>query len=340
LTLGRIAEIELEYQPLIPGPPVQPKQLYQQACSNDSTTVDSWARTWIDQIKANRAHVGDFAAQGIGKLFGAFQGKACVIAGSGPSLKVNGEQLKDRGEHVPLVSCLHNFHFFEDRGVKPDFYVSLDAGPVVIEEISEGGALSADEYWSRTKDHTLVAYIGSHPDLIKKWQGKIYFFNAALPHGPVKTEADEAAGFYTYLGSGGNVFGACMYFVKAILGCAVVGLVGADFAFDYKNKFHGWDSKYDKDLGQTLRVTDIYGVKVNTWRSYNNFKCWFEYVACQVPGFYVNCTEGGTLGAYDQGNIIQLKYMDLKDYLVMLAMNAHVKPQCDNPTEPQNLMLF
>lgn len=338
--MGRTAEIALEYSPLIPGPPVAPRELYKSACSNDDVTVTSWAKTWVDQIKANRAHVGgDFIPQGVGRLFGAFQGRACVIAGSGPSLKVNGDLLKERAG-MPLISCLHNFHFFEDRGIKPDFYVSLDAGPVVIEEIAEGGTLTSEEYWERTKDHKLVAYIGSHPELIKKWRGEIYFFNAALPHGAVKEEADKAAGFYTFLGSGGNVLGACLYLAKAVLGCLVVGFVGADFAFDYKNKFHGWDSKYDKELGQCLRVTDIYGIKVNTWQSYHNFKCWFEYVACSVPGFYVNCTEGGTLGAHPDGNIAQFKYMDLKDYIEMVGMNSHVKPQCERPAEPQNLMLF
>lgn len=316
-----------------------PRQLHAAAASNDETTVQAWSKTWIEQIRKNRARVGDFASQGVGKLFGLHQAKACVIAGSGPSLKVNGEQLKER-HGMPLISCLHNFHFFEDRGVKPDFYVSLDAGPVVIDEISEGGALSPDEYWERTKDHTLVAYIGSHPDLIAKWQGPIFFFNAALPPGDTKKEADEAAGFYTFLGSGGNVFGACLYLARAILGCSIVGFVGADFSFDYQDKFHGWDSKYDKSLGQCIRVTDVYGIKRNTWQSYHNFKCWFEYVACTVPGAYFNCTEGGTLGAYPEGNIAQFTYMDLKEYLDMIGMNQHVKAQCERPGEPHRNMLF
>ncbi len=335
----RTAEVPLEYQPTIPSPPVNPGQLHQSACSNDSVTINSWAKTWVDQIKANKAFVGDFADKGVGQLFGLFQHKACIIAGAGPGLKHNGALLKDRG-NVPLISCLHNFHFFEDRGVKPDFYVTLDAGPVVLEEIAEGGKLTPDEYWERTKEHTLVAYVGSHPDLLKKWQGKIYFFNACLPAGEVKDEADKAADIYTYLGSGGNVLGACLYLAKAILGCPMVGFVGADLSFSYDKKFHGWDSKYDASLGQCLRVTDVYGIKRYTWQSYHNFKCWFEYVACTVPGIYVNCTEGGILGAHDQGNIAQFTYMDLANYLGMLNMNEHVRPQCEKPKEYQKLMLF
>ncbi len=303
-------------------------------------TIDAWAQTWIDNITANRAYVGgDFAPQGVGNLFGKFQHKACILAGSGPSLKVNGEQLKERNG-VPLISCLHNFHFFEDRGVKPDFYVSLDAGPVVLEEISEGGSLTSAEYWERTEGHKLVAYIGSNPELIKRWRGEVLFFNAGMPHGEAKTRADQAAGFYTMLGSGGNVLGACLYLAKGILGCQAVAFVGADFCFDYKNKFHGWDSKYDKELGQHLRVTDIYGVKVNTWRSYQNFKCWFEYVSMTVPGIYYNCTEGGTLGAYPEGNIAQLRYCDLTEFVGMCSMNEHMRAQCESPGVEHKIMLF
>jgi hypothetical protein len=337
--LSRTAEVILEYQPIIPGPPVQPKDLYKTACSNDGPTIDGWAPVWLKNIKANREQVGDFKPRGVGNLFGLFQHKTVILAGSGPSLKVNAELLKDRGD-LPLISCLHNFHFFEDLGVKPDFYVSLDAGPVVLEEVSEGGKLAEAEYWERTKDHTLVCYVGSHPDLVKRWRGKIYFFNAGMPPGPTKDEADKEAGLFTRLGSGGNVLGACLYLAKGILGCSTTAFVGADFSFDYKNKFHGWDSKYDASIGHCLRVTDIYGIKRNTWQSYYNFKCWFEYVACTVPGTYFNCTEGGILGAHEQGNISQFQYMDLKDFLGMVRMNEHLRKQCEDPETDYNLMLF
>ncbi len=338
--MPRIAEVELRYQDVIAAPPQAPGALRNQAASNDGPTVNSWAKTWVKQIRANREAVGgDFSVQGVGKLHGLHRGQACIVAGSGPSLAVNGAQLAKRGG-LPLISCLHNFHFFEDRDVKPDFYISLDAGEVVLEEIAEGGKLTPDEYWARTADHTLIAYVGSHPDLLKKWQGKIYWYNAPLPAGDAKKEADEAAGFYTFLGSGGCVFGAGLYFAKAILGCQTVALVGADFSFDYKKKFHGWDSKYDVELGATIRASDVYGVKRDTWQSYYNFKCWFEYVACAVPGDYYNCTEGGILGAYSDGNIAQFKYMDLKDFLDMTGMCEHLRAQCERPSEPHSIMLF
>lgn len=338
--MAREATVLLEYQDIIPGPPVPVQSLYGQACANDGVTVDSWSKTWVSNIKANRVTTGgDFSTTGVGKLLGLHQNKACILAGSGPSLKVNGHLLKNRGG-LPLISCLHNFHFFEDLGIKPDFYVTLDAGAIVLDEISEGGKLTPEEYWARTEGVPLVAYIGSHPELAKKWRGPIHWYSAALPAGETRKLADEAAGFYTRMGSGGNVLGACLYLAKGFLGCQTVAFVGADFSFDYANKFHGWDSKYDANLGQCLKVTDIYGMKRKTWQSYHNFKAWFDFIACKVPGSYFNCTEGGTLGAYAEGNISQFKYMDLSDFLGMCAMNEHLRAQCETPGVDQETMLF
>jgi hypothetical protein len=186
----------------------------------------------------------------------------------------------------------------------------------------------------------LIAYIGSHPDLIKKWRGKIYFFNAPIPDDAVRLAVEEVEPFRTFLGSGGNVLGACLYFAKAILGCQTVAFVGADFSFGYDHKFHGWDSKYDKDLGHCMYLTDVYGIRRRTWQSYANFKGWFDYVAGQVPGIYFNCTEGGCLGSYPHGNIAAFRYVDLKDFLAMQLISEHMRDQCENPETAKHIMLF
>ena len=59
---------------------------------------------------------GNFSDYSLGKLFGYAHHKPVVIAGSGPSLKVNAMDLKDRRD-ITVVSCLHNFHFMEDIGL-------------------------------------------------------------------------------------------------------------------------------------------------------------------------------------------------------------------------------
>jgi len=332
-------EIRLEFQPYFDIPAPQKGNLYGQACSNDAVTVNSWRPTWLKNAKANKARFGSFAEHGVGKLFGRHRYSPALLVGSGPSLKFNGEGLAKR-DGIPLVSCLHNFHFLEDLGTPADYYVTLDAGPVTIEEVSEGGTKSADEYWAITKDRTLIAYIGTDPELLERWQGKVYFFNCPLPDERLMTEIESIELFRTYLSTGGNVLGACTYFAKAILGASALIFVGADFSFSYAEKFHGWDSKYDADIGHCIRLTDVFGNKVKTWQSYANFKAWFEWLAEHVPGIYINATEGGCFGSYAEGNIRSVRQMALADALRMFQMSEAVREQCDNPATETRKLLF
>lgn len=337
--VSRKAEIILEYQNYIESPPVPKERLYGQACSSDSVTIDSWRDQWISQIKANHKRFGSFAEHGIGKLFGKAERQPVIIAGAGPSLKVNGSLLKDR-KGIPLISCLHNFHFLEDNEAPADLYVTLDAGEVTIEEVSEGGKRTPEEYWALTKDRKLAAFIGTHPTLLEKWQGEIYFFNAPVPDQAYSTAISEVEQFNTYVSTGGNVLGACLYIAKGIYGGNPVAFVGADFAFGYDKKFHAWDSKYDKNLGYVLKACDVYGNKVLTWQSYHNFKSWFDYIALQVPGLYINCTEGGTFGAYPEGNLMAIRQMELGSFLGMYRMHEELRNQCENPKTEERKLLF
>jgi hypothetical protein len=338
--VGKKTEIICEYQPYIEQPPVSGDQLYGQACSNDSTTVNSWREIWLRQAKENHANFGPFADRGLGKLWGKHRFSPALVLGSGPSLRGNAHLLKDN-PGIPVISCLHNFHFLEDQGVKVDYYVSLDAGPVTVEEVSEGGTRTAEEYWELTKDRTLLCYVATHPELLAKWRGKIYFFNCPVPDHSIIEEMDKTERFRTFVSTGGNVLGACVYIAKAVFGCNPIAFLGADFSFSYLHKFHGWDSKYDANIGHCVRMTDVYGNSVKSWQSYANFKAWFDFIAMRVPGHWINCTEGGTFGAYPGGNIRAVEQMDLADFLAVYRMCEEIKDQCDHPvSEAQPKLLF
>jgi hypothetical protein len=338
--LVRKAEIFLEYQPYFDFPPQNRQSLYSQACSNDAVTVTAWRETWIGNTKANKAKYGSFKSKGLGLLHGKHRGQAAILVGSGPSLKHNAHELKNLRGGVPVISCLHNFHFLEDNGTPADYYVTLDAGPVTIEEVSEGGQRTAEEYWAVTKDRTLIAYVATDPRLLEKWQGKIYFFNAPLPDLELLGEIDKIEKFRTFVSSGGNVLGACTYIAKGFFGCPTVTFIGADFSFGYQENFHPWNSKYDAHLGHYIRLTDVYGNKVKTWQSYANFKAWFDWLVQTVPGIWINATEGGCFGAYPEGNIRALRQMDLKDVIAMFNMCDELKAQCENPETDEKKILF
>jgi hypothetical protein len=334
----RKAEVTLEFQNVIDVPPVDLKTLYGQATSNDSITIESWRQTWISQTQANHKKFGPFKERGIGRFYNAYKQLPVIVAGSGPSLAVNSHELKNRNG-IPLVSCLHNFHFFEDLGVEPDFYVTLDSGPVTIEEVSEGGTKTPEEYWAMTKERVLLAFIGTHPDLLAKWQGPIYFFNCPVPDKAYVDAVKELETFSTMVSTGGNVLGACYYIAKAIFGAGTVAFIGADFSFQ-NNKFHPWDSKYDSQMGRVIKAYDVFGNSVKTWQSYFNFKCWFDHRAMVVPQTIINCTEGGIFGSYAEGNISAVRQMGLKEFLDMQNINHHVEAQCKQPEVESDVILF
>jgi hypothetical protein len=337
--MRKLVEMEFEFNNTIPKPPAGARDMYKQACANDAITVDHWRDKWIANIQANHKRYGSFGEHGIGKLFGIFDKKPVIVAGAGPSLKNSIEGLKDSGG-IPIISCLHNFHFMVDNGIPVDYYVTLDAGEVTVEEISEGGSKTHEEYLKATEGKTLLAFIGTHPKLLESWKGKILFFNCPMPDESIMKEVDAIEVFHTYVSTGGNVLGACAYIARAITGCMPLVFVGADFCFSYIKKFHAWDSKYDANVGDAIRAIDVFGNRVLTWQSYYNFKIFFDWLVCTVPGIYINCTEGGLLGAYPEGNIAQIQQMELKSLIRMYRLYEEIKTQCLDPTTSERKLLY
>lgn len=332
-------EIICELQNYIERPHTPARNLYQQSCSSDQATVAHWADIWLRQIKANHDTYGSFRDHAVGHLFNSRKGLPAILAGSGPSLVRNAHQLNDRGTAV-LVSCLHNYHFFEDRDIDVDYYVTLDAGPITIKEIAEGGDHDLAWYLERSKTKTLIAFVGTHPDLLAAWKGKVYFYSCAIPALQLMERIDQIERFNQFFATGGNVLGASMYFAKAILGCPTLAFVGADFSFGYEHRFHGWASSYDATMGQTIRVPDIYGNSVRTWPSYYGFKCWFDWVTMTVPGVYINCTEGGIFGAHKEGNLMSVMQMPLEKFLTMLNVGNMIIDQINNPDASERRILW
>jgi hypothetical protein len=134
--------------------------------------VSTWSAQWLSQLTENSKNFGAFKDNGIGKLFKQNYAKPCIVVGSGPTLKENGPFL-DNTHGISVVSCLHNFHYFVDNNLRCDYFVTLDAGEITVEEISEGGKETAEFYAEATKDYTLIAFIGTHPKLLNLWKGKI-----------------------------------------------------------------------------------------------------------------------------------------------------------------------
>lgn len=332
-------EMLFQYKNTILSAPQASTDQYKQACANDGVTVDHWREKWIGNVKANKERFKNFKDHGLGQLFGVNKLKPCIVVGSGPSLANNIEELK-KNPGIMVVSCLHNYQYMVDNNIKVDYYVSLDAGAVVIDEISEGGKLTHDEYVESTRDKTLIAFIGSNPKLFDNWKGKIYLFNCPVPDPLYHQETEKIEKFHTLVSTGGNVLGAATYIAKAIFGSNPIVYLGADFCFSYTRKFHAWPSKYDAQIGEAQRAIDVWGNSVLTWPSYYNFKVWFDWLAATVPGLYINCTEGGLMGSYPEGNIMQIIQMRLTDLFWQYGMHEEMRAQCENPEINDQKILF
>lgn len=335
----REIKIDLQYQNAIPGPPPAQGDLHQNACRGDNATIAHWREAWLKNCQANKERFKSFAEHSVGKLHGLNRNKPAIICGSGPSLKHSIEALKENAEmEHPLlnVSCLHNFGYFEDNGFHADFYLSLDAGEIVLKDVFESRDKSPEHYWEQTKGKKLLASVLSPPKLFDLWQGEIYLFHTIIPEPTLHAELQAIESFRHYFSCGGNALGACFYAAKCLMSSDLIHFVGADFCFDYDDKFHSYATAYDKPGGYVM-MTDVFGMPRKSWPSYLNFKFFFDWVACNIPGRYVNCSEG-LLGAYKEGNIQQFQYMSLKDALLPYKAAEKVYLERRDPQNPSNLI--
>lgn len=329
-----LIEMNLTLQPVIDRPPMPIENMYETACAADKVTIKSWTNEWTQYPKDNFDRQGKWEHTCL-DILGKEAYKPVIVAGSGPSLVKNYEHLKDRKREdgstlhgrgdIKIVSCLHNFNFFEDHDVMgpDDYYVTLDSGEICVKEVWEGGKHSKDWYWERTKDRTLVAYVGTSPALIDKWRGKILWFASRPANETVYKATSDFVPYHSWpmFSTGGTVAGAALYLARAVLGAGVIIFIGMDFCFSYTHKFHPWESPYDQKFSGVMPCVDIWGNRVWTWASYWRFKLWFDLMACGGEGavlnnsgnahLVINATEGGLLGAYPEGVIKQIIQMDL-----------------------------
>lgn len=320
--------------PYIDGVPNGKKSAWQAATRCDEVTVNSLEKKWIKNSLAN-SKAYDIAKNSVMNLYPANLGRPVILAGSGPSLQKNIEGLKGNGKeligrkNIPIVSASHNFRFLEENDIMTpdDYYVVLDSCDITIDHIQEGKN-PPEWYWERSAERTLIASNVVDPRLISMWRGKVYWFTT--PYSTENMAKEISAQIDTSVvpgfNVGGNVMGASLYFAKSILGSSIPVFIGMDLSFSYSHKFYP-DSEgpgFETTAG-LMPWIDIFGNRVFTQPSYFGFKSWFDYIACGGQGnnqqMWINATEGGILGAYPEGNIVQIRQMSLRDTLNMLNIS-------------------
>ena len=319
--MKRTIDIELELQPMIDKIPVPSEQLWEKACSGDRLTIDTWRDTWIKNYQHTKDRFKELGDYSYGQLFGINRYKPAIVCGSGPSLKTSIPALKRNREQpnpVMTVSALHNFGYFEDENCHADYYMTLDAGPIVVDDVYEGRQKAPEEYWAASKDQTLIASACSPPELFELWQGKVYLLSILVPDMEVRDALNKIERLSHYISGGGNVTGGCIYAAKAVMGSGEIIAVGFDCCFDYDHKFHAYPTNYDNfngnGIGKVIKWPDIFGIPRSTWPSYYNFKCWADWLTFNVPGRWASASEG-IWGAYPEGNLSSIRYAPLAGLL-------------------------
>jgi len=309
---------------------------------SNSITVYSWRNDWLQNIKDNLKHFGYFHRDNAVKVFhGELANQPAILVGAGPSLELNIKYLalaKEKG--IKIIAGHHGLMYMarEDIKIKPDFVLTLDSGS------------RWDDYYAFDKfdysDVPLLADMTCNTNQLKQWKGPVFFYKSAYPDNIVskhfKMEVDRLIGENEYpsmMEVGGHAMGAAMAIAKGILTANQILFVGCDYCFNpFSGKFYPFDHEIDKEVDSVLpngtkirkkatpnpegQCVDIFGNAVHSTTAYLGFKNVMD-LAIRINKAtamsqnqeldFINCSEGGILGALDGGNSKWMQYMRLED---------------------------
>jgi len=266
---------------------------------------------WIDNYLSNLKSL-PFAPP-IDVLRDRFKGVPMIIAGAGPSLRKNGELLREFKGKALIVAAITSYKPLLKLGVVPDFVIASE-----MVDLPEYFTFGEDDKKTR-----LILGELSHPGMFERdVKGKFVFFSPYL-----SLSATHAGlwGSSYFPAIGGSVTTAALD-MGIMFGCNPITFVGQDLSFG-ENETHApggvyvaQNVKIDKENG-LISVEDEYindkqtytyklqwlkglsGKPVPSKYDWATFHQWFEnymhYLKKERPGVRViNATEGG---AYIEG---------------------------------------
>lgn len=194
---------------------------------------------WMDNLAKNLPHVRD----GLNlQEFPKF-GKPCLCIGAGPSLARHRHLslIKKAGWKHPVFCCDRELRNCLKHGIIPNIVASVDGSPVIAKfykhKLVRKHANKIDAAFN----------IMVHPNTVKAWKGKVYWFTAMVDSVTKKDGSSnyQAVTFALHLlskGKGiisgvGNV-GSFLWNLAAELECSPIILVGYDFSEQVKLKNH------------------------------------------------------------------------------------------------------
>lgn len=273
----------------------------------DMKSRGAWIENYLSNLKSLPS------APPIDVLRGAFKGVPMIIAGAGPSLKKNGELLKEFKGKAIIVAAITSYKPLLKLGVVPDFVIASE-----MVDLPEYFTFGEDDKKTR-----LILGELSHPNMFERdVKGKFVFFS---PYLALSSSQAGLWGSSYFPAIGGSVTTAALD-MGIMFGCNPITFIGQDLSFG-ENETHAPGGVYvaqnvriDRENGM-ITVEDEYindkqtysyklqwlkglsGKPVPSKYDWATFHQWFEnymhYLKKEKPEVRViNATEGG---AYIEG---------------------------------------
>jgi len=265
---------------------------------------------WMDNLRANFSEILELPD--IKDIPSCDDGTALLI-GAGPSLYDNptgtdhlkvlaDSNFQDNGGIVIatdriLKDCL-------DHGVVPDYFCVVDGSEKILP------FLDHDIVDQHIGDMDAVMCALSHPDVVRRWGGKKYFYISDIAQELLPNVAHILSLLLhkVVINTGGHCGGFC-WNLAVYLGCKTIGMIGMDLS--YKTTFPIEETSYykqyanahkddSKKIADCFRLCDhnFFGTKCYTDYVYDSYEeCWRSWFKLMGDKGVrtINATEGGIL---------------------------------------------
>ena len=218
----------------------------------------------------------------------SFAGRAAIVAGAGPSLNRNIEELRPYRDRAVLIAVGTALKPLVAAGMPPDFVLAVDPGELTPQQFSRP--------WTRRSTH-LLGEPSVEPAVIEGFGGRTFLFRVGCHQPwPWLLEQSYDPGI---IASWGSVLTSALN-LGVLLGCDPLVFIGSDFAYTHgqshaKDTFtHEWVREWvaggmtEGEAWSRLRapcdlVVDGIGEKCATSATLVQFRDWVRHESCVLP---------------------------------------------------------
>ena len=236
---------------------------------------------WIHNVKENSSKINKTIAD----LWKERDYGEGISVAAGPSLKDDLEDLKKMRKHRERICVDASLGFLVDNGLIPDFCVTTDFSDKILL------MLDREDKPIDTSGIKLVANVITHPKVIEKWKGEVYWFVMMNNVYDIDYQKfmDDMHALETKVGAklapGGNVSSIALGFGLSVRNYEKIILYGHDFCWKPEGDFYAGGSfkelekeRMEKEgtAGTIFDDTNTKGEKVLTNLSLQQFAKWHE----------------------------------------------------------------